>query len=500
MEPSIDCLLNIDVGTSSLKAVLFDLHGQMIARETAGYRYQTPVRNQAEQDPEDWWAACCKVCRKILEDRKVNILAVSVCGQAPGCVPVKADGSPLRPAILWLDRRADPQAAWLREHLDLSENPQIGVNTIDSYFGGVKWLWYRQNEPERYDATWKILQPNGFLVLRLTGEAVTDPSHAGICSPCFDFSSRSWSDRVCSLMQIEVEKLPMIHPSSEIVGAITPNASQESGLPAGAPVICGAADFVCSHLGSGAASKRTASIMLGTAGNLMAPAAEPPDTRLLNTVYFDNQVLSAGGVLAGAAVSWFVEMLKTELPDPLAALEQEAAAVPPGAENLLFLPFLMGERSPIWDPDARGVYFGLTAGHQRGHLYRALLEGTAHAFRGILEILAEGGQQVEEAIVINGGARSPLWRGILANVTGVPIRWRPNTDSTSLGGACLAALAGGMMRDLNEVQHWLEPTIDTLPDPRAHETYVRQHQVYAGLYALLKDSFKALKEIPAGAG
>ncbi len=490
---NIACLLVLDAGTSSFKASLYDTVGNLLAKETAEYAIQSPKPGWAEQNPQDWWDACCAVCRKISQRADFHLLAISVSGQAPGCVPLDAAGKPVRPAILWLDRRSVPQVEWLKEHLGLQTALDAGLNTLDSYFGGVKWLWYRQTEPENYAATWKILQANGYIVYQLTGEAVSDPSHAAICSPCFDLSQGTWSQPVCDLLEIDIHRLPELHPAASTVGLLTQSAAHATGLPAGTPVLCGAADFVCSHLGSGAAGYKSASMMLGTAGNLMCLSPRRPDARMLNTLYFNGEIISTGGVLAGAAVRWLGNILHLDLTSLYGELEQEAAAAGAGAENLIFLPYLLGERSPIWDADARGVYFGLSTRHTRGHLYRALLEGVAFGFKNLLDIFTENGADIKEIMIQDGGANSPLWRQIIADVLELPIRWRPGKDGTSLGAACLAAVAVGALDSLEDITTWLEPAVDTLPDPAARSTYTHLYRLYRDLYPRLKDLFPRLQ-------
>jgi len=232
--------------------------------------------------------------------------------------------------------------------------------------------------------------------------------------------------------------------------------------------------------------------MLGTAGNLLVPEPAKMDPRVFNTVHVTGEKLSLGGVMAGGAVHWFLEMLGGEESGLLATLEQEALQVSPGAEGLIFLPYLMGERTPIWDPYARGVFMGLTTRHRRGHLYRALLEGIALAFRQMAEIFSEMGSPIQEIVAINGGANSPLWRQIFADVLGVPIRWRPKSGGTALGAAFLAALGVSDQEGFAGLQAWLEPTIDTLPRPEEARVYASHYPIFCMLYGRLKDDFQKL--------
>ena len=490
-----ESLLSIDVGTSSLKAVLYDTAGNVLAKESAGYSYSSPRPGWAEQDPRDWWDACRQTCRKLTASVSANIRAVSVSGQAPSCVPVDRQGEPVRPAILWLDRRADPQAKRLnREFADLIHRSSA-MNTFDGYFGGIKWLWFRENEPDLYGRTWKILQANGFLIYHLTGQTVMDPGHAGICSPCLDESRLEWSPEICGLLGLSPDVLPEIHPAGEVIGKVTARAAQATGLAAGTPVVCGAPDFLCSFLGSGALQPNTASIMLGTAGNLMIPAPGRVDDRMLNTFYMDGRVISTGGVLAGGAVSWFSRLVKMYTPALLVELEEEAAAAPAGSGGVIFLPYLMGERSPIWDADARGVFLGLSSGSGRGCLYRAVLEGVAFAFRQLMDIMESNDARIGQVMVINGGSVSPLWRQILADVLEVPLHYRPQKDGTSLGAAFLAGKGIELFHEWDEIQSWLVPPITSLPDGENMPVYNRAYPVFAGLYSQLKGTFQNLRDL-----
>ena len=481
--------LTFDIGTSSAKVSLFKQDGSLWLSKSAGYPILYPHPGWAEQDPRDWWQTVSDLCKALLaEAGNPPVRAVCVSGQAPSCVPVDRSGEPLRPAILWLDRRAAPQADWLRACLGEEAAIRISGNLLDPYYGGVKWLWFFQEEPELYARTWKIFQAQTFITYHLCGEAVTDPSQAGMCSPCFNLGERAWDEGVCEQMGIDIARLPVLRPSAEVVGGVSRAAAEVTGIPAGTPVVCGGGDYACACLGAGVAGGHgagTAALMLGTAGNLLVPGLERTDPRLINTVHLTGAGLSMGGVLAGEVITWFRELFGGA---PLEALEAEAALVAPGADGLIFLPYLMGERTPVWDAKARGVYFGLSAGHGRGHLYRAALEGVAFAFRQISSILSECGRPLSEVVAINGGARSPLWRQIFADVLGVPVRWRPNSPGTALGAAFLAALGAGDARGWDDLDGWLEPTLDANPGS-GQEVYVERFEVYRQLYGRVKDLF-----------
>jgi xylulokinase len=485
--------LSIDIGSTSAKAMLYRPDGTVVASQSVDYPIQYPHPGWAEQDPNNWWNATRQCCQQILGNiSKEEICVVAVSGQTPGCVPIDRQGKPLRPAILWMDRRATPQVELLRSQLGTDIAEKISGNTLDSYFGGLKWAWFRQNEPHLYDNTWKILQANNYVSYRLTDEISIDPSQAGLCSPCFNLGKRQWDSTICDLMGLDLEKLPHIFPSQEIIGQVTTAASLETGLPVGIPVICGGGDFACACLGAGVVQRGSAAMMLGTAGNLLVPAPLKTDPRLLNTIHVTGETLSLGGVMAGGAVNWFKTMLGIDKPDLFNLLDMEASQTPPGAEGLVFLPYLMGERTPIWDPYARGVFIGLSTSHTRGHLYRAVLEGVAYAFRQMMEIISNTDAPIKEIIAINGGARSPLWRQIFADVLGVPIRWRPTSGGTSLGSAFLAAQSAIGNLSINDLSSWLEPTQDTFPNLNSIYSYQPQYEIYCSLYSRLRDFFPKL--------
>ncbi len=365
----MNAYLSIDIGTSAAKVSAYDADGSLLVSRSASYVIEALQAGWAEQDPDEWWRAVCSLTPQVMAAISGHRLAaISVCGQAPLCTPVDAHGRPLRKAILWLDRRATQQVDWLVEHVGEERCLRIGANRLDSYFGGLKWLWYRQNEPELFSRTWKIMQANGFVSWKLTGASAIDPTQAGLCSPCFDMATGQWDAAICETMGIPLTILPEIRPSQAVIGNVHAEAALASGLPLGTPVVCGAGDYACACLGAGVVRQGSAALMLGTAGNLLMPGASSPDSRLLHTQDAAGSPLTLGGVLAGGNLSWFAALFEDLsggiAPDFFAGADDAAALVPAGSDGLLYLPYLMGERTPIWDPDARGAFVGL---HQPSH-------------------------------------------------------------------------------------------------------------------------------------
>jgi sugar (pentulose or hexulose) kinase len=483
-------LLTIDIGTSSTKVSLFSVHGKLLASYQESYPIHYPEPGWAEQDPRAWWEAACRVSDKVIREAGAPTVAVVVVsGQTPSCVPVDEDGLPLRPAILWLDRRAHDQVSWLDENLGLDLAVAQTGNTLDSYFGGVKWLWFKQKEPERYKQTWKILQASSYIIYHLTGQVVLDHSQAGLCSPCYNIYVRDWDHEICKTMGIDLAKLPDLKSANQIIGAVSTQAARVSGIPAGTPVTAGGGDFAFSCLGAGVFEPGEAVLMLGTAGNLLVADPAASDPRLINTIHILGGMLSLGGVLAGGSVTWFKDMLRWEGDDFYTRMETEAEGSPPGAQGLVFTPYLMGERTPIWDQQARGAFFGLSHIHHRGHLYRAVLEGVAYAFRGMLEIVTGSGTQIEKITLTDGGAQSMLWRQIFADVLGRPVSWQPTSGGTAMGAAISGALACGALSDPSAIKNWFGPTIDIYPDRATAETYASNFQVFQDFYPRVREFF-----------
>ena len=485
--------LAIDVGISAVKVAMYDGNGKLLISKREAYPVSFPKAGWAEQNPNDWWMATQKLCQLVRQEIGYSSLrGVCISGQAPSCVPVDLNGNPLRQAILWLDRRADDQVAALQNKLDKGVAEHINGNRLDGYFGGLKWSWYRHNERDLYDKTWKLSQANSFITFHLTNSFAVDPGQAGLCAPCFNLENHHWDRKLIEDINLDIEKLPEVKQSWEIIGEVTRLGSTKTGIPVGTPVVCGGGDFACACLGAGVFHEGKAAMMLGTGGNLLIPKTKSYDTRLINTIHLTGESLSLGGVLAGGSVQWFREMLGIDDPNLLASLEGEAAQMPPGAEGLIFLPYLMGERTPVWDARARGVFIGLSSTHKRGHLFRAVLEGVAFAYQQMMDVSVEMGSQIKEIIAINGGARSALWRQIFADVLGVPIRWRPSSEGTSLGAAFLTALGVGDFSEFGEINAWLEPTINTYPDEANADIYRNRYNVYSQLYTNLRDIFVEL--------
>jgi xylulokinase len=477
-------LLGIDLGTTGVRAGVFDEQGSPLAEASEPCPSSAPAVGRAEADAEDWWTAVRGVCARLAARESLErVDAVAVTGQAPTAVLVDGAGRPLRPAILWLDVRADAEARALEAALGAGRAEALGGNRMHAYYLGPKLAWLRAHEPATLDRAAVVLQSHAFVALRLTGEASCDPSTAMLCSPLFDAGARRWSEEGARAVGIEASVLPRIVRSHDVLGGVTREGAAATGLREGTPVVAGGGDFAASALGAGVVDEGHACLMLGTAGNLLMPTDAPRfDPRLINSHHVGcDRWLALGGTLCGAALEWFRRTFAPGV--PWETLEAEARAVEP-AEGLIAIPYLQGERTPVWDESARGCFFGLDLAQGRGHLYRAMLEGIALGFRHCMAVAEEHGVHFAEVVAANGAGRSALLRQTLADALGVPVTWSSEGGGTLTGAAILAGLGAGVLESARVASEgaWRpRATVRHEPDPRAH---ARLRGVFARRLAL----------------
>lgn len=483
-------LLAIDIGTTGVRAALFDVRGKLVADATAPASPDAPEPGWAEGDPERWWRITCRLTGELATRAPLgDVGAVAVCGQAPTAVLVDGDGRCTAPAILWLDTRAVEQAKALGSQ---------------AYYLGPKLAWLAEHRGEKLRGARWVLQSHAFVAMRLTGEVATDPSTAALCAPLFDLGRRAWREDACARVGVRPDQLPPVRAAHEVLGEVTAEAARATGLRAGTPVVVGGGDFAAATLGAGVVEEGEACLMLGTAGNLLVPRRTPgEDARLVNAHHIGaDRWLSLGGTLSGGAQEWLRHALArgaggddTAVRGPLPAfelLDGEAASVGVGAAGLVFLPYLQGERTPIWDVDARGAFVGLSLQHGRGHLWRALLEGVALSFVDCQAVLEEGGVHLREVVAANGGGKSALFRQILCDALGVPLVYMPAASGTVAGAAFLAGLGVGVFEDATAARDWRGETLRHTPDPEATAAYRARLEVRREIYAGLRGPFARL--------
>lgn len=504
--------MGIDVGTSGTRAVIVGEGGRVASAATVDHEpMRMPHPGWAEQDPEDWWRAAISAVRAALEQAGLqgsDIAAIGLSGQMHGVALLDRAALPLRPALLWCDQRSQPQCDWITSRVGAERLIRLVSNPALTGFSAPKMLWVRDHEPGIYDRAAHFLLPKDYVRLKLTGEFATDVSDAS-GTLLFDVTHRRWSDEMLDALNIDRAMLPRACESAEVTGEISSATALVTGLRSGTPVVAGAGDQAASAVGNGIVSPGLTSATLGTSGVVFSYTAEPnldPQGRIHTFCHAVPGKWHVMGVTQGAGLSlrWFREQLgESETwyarqigEDPYAAIIREAEAVPPGSDGLLFLPYLMGERTPHLDPRARGAWFGLTAGHKRGHLIRAILEGVAFSLRDSLEIFKEMNIPVKQIRASGGGSRSPLWRRIQAGVFGEEVAALRESEGSAFGAALLAGVGSGTYRSVTEAARDAIKLSETIaPEPQAVDAYNKFYQVYRDLYPAARDIAHRLSDL-----
>ncbi len=504
-------ILAHDLGTTGNKASLYDKAGQVLASAFIGYGTEYPQVNWVEQNPEDWWQAICQSTQALLNQAHVSpaeIACVAFSGQMMGCVALDRQARPLRNAIIWADQRAVAEAdVWL-ERVGREETYRITGHRASPSYSGEKILWIRKHQPDIFAQAYKFVHAKDFIVARMTGNFVTDYSDASGMN-LLDLKKRDWSAPILQAIQFDPQRLPELHASTDVVGEVLPGVAAETGLAAGTPVVIGGGDGCCAAVGAGVVCEGSAYNYIGSSSWIGIATNQPildPKQRTFTWVHLVPGMYHPTGTMqaAGGSYQWLRDIFCE--PEKQAASQQEISPYdlmnlqveqsPPGANNLLYFPYLMGERSPRWNPRARAVYFGLTVKHTRADIIRATLEGITFNLRVILEAFLEQGAQVEAMRVIGGGARGRVWRQIMADIYGVPIV-RPALleEATSLGAALAGGVAVGIFKDFS-IAEALTPIVDTiLPNLQVKEKYERLYKLFNYCYEAFVPLYDQLAEL-----
>ena len=494
-------LLGIDVSTTGAKALLIAATGEVVASASTPLTVSTPHPLWSEQAPADWWDGVVTSIRRVLAESGVEtgaIAAIGLTGQMHGLVLLDENGEVLRPAILWNDQRTGAQCDEIRERVGRERLIRITGNDALTGFTAPKVLWVREHEPGVYARARHLLLPKDYIRFRLTGEYAMDRA-GGSGTLLFDLGRRDWSEEVVEALEIPREWLPPTHEGPQITGRVSAEAAEATGLLAGTPVVGGGGDQAAGAVGVGAVVPGIISLVLGTSGVVFATMAGPlvePEGRLhafCHAVpgrwHFMGVMLSAAGSLR-----WYRDAVAGGA--DYRALDEEAAAVELGSDGLLFLPYLTGERTPHPDPLARGAFVGLTVRHNRAHLTRAVLEGVAFGLKDSFELIQGSGMgPVREVRVSGGGARSPLWRQILADVLGAELVTVNTTEGAAYGAALLAGVGADAWADVDAATDaTVRVTGRTAPRPDAVAKYEAAYASYRALYPALKPTFSALAD------
>lgn len=494
-------LLGIDIGTSACKVAIFDKYGQVMASASGDYPVYYPQEGWAQQNPDDWWRAVCGAIQDCLQKSAISgdqIAGIGIDGQSWSAIAIDREGRVLTDTPIWMDTRAQEICDRLNEEIGSENIFRVAGNSLQPSYTTAKILWYKENLPEVYGKIYKILQSNSFIAYRLTG-AITQDLSQGYGVHGFDMRTGTWDEAMCEKLGIPMDFLPEIVPCDQVVGTVTAEAAAISGLAVGTPVVAGGLDAACGTLGAGVIHPGETQEQGGQAGGMSicidTYTADP--SLILGYHVVPGQWLLQGGTTGGGGVMrWF----EREFADyersrkgetgksSLTQLNEIAEVVPAGSEGVVFLPYMSGERSPIWNPYAKGVFYGLDFAKTKGHMVRACMEGVALSLRHNLEVAEGAGAQVDVLRAMGGSANSLLWTQIKADVTGKTVVVPASDTASTLGAAILAGVGVGFYKDYEEaVSLTVKETRRHEPNPENKEVYDKAYRTYRNLYESLKN-------------
>ena len=491
-------LIAIDVGTSSTKTALRDAGGRLLAEASAGYAVHHPFPAWAEMDVELWWQAACTTVRQVVAQAGIDPLAVGgigVDGVSWTLIPVDRDLRPLCPAMIWLDRRAEAEAAWLRAQPEAEAWVALNANPLDAAYVTPKLLWLREHAPEIFETAHCFLNSTGFLVARMSGALTCDITQA-YAYHFFDVHHDRWDAPAAQRLGIPLEKLPELVQPLSVVGQLTARAAQEMGLVQGIPVIAGGLDAAVGALGAGVVRLGQTVDQGGQAGGMLMSVdrviVEP--LLIFSHHVLPGQYLLQSGTVGGGALGWFRDVLGQAERGSFEQMSAQAAQSPPGAHGLIFLPYMAGERTPLWDTNARGVFFGLSYKTSRADMLRAMMEGCAFSVYHGLCIAEAHGARVGEWLGDGGAARSAIWCQIKADVTGRPFVVARQADGSegghTLGLFAMTAQAIGLCA-LWELPDFVERL---LPERKVYTPSMENHAMYQELFGVYRRLSEKMKE------
>ena len=502
-------VIGCDVGSQGTNCALYSADGTLVASSYQAYDLSFPFPGAAEQDPDLWPAAVAAGVRELLDELPEGASAVkglSFGSQLDGMVVCGNDARPLRPAMIWMDRRAERQAAAVAEKMSPADfYRRVGAN-LDSSHAVFKALWVRDEEPELWAMAATLMSPGTFVLKEIAGQVAVDYSNASSLA-LLDPRSRKWSPEVLAVVDLPETMLPEVAAATEPISTITTAFSEATGLDPGTVVTVGCGDEMAATLGAGVFEPGEVCDVVGTAEPVCAASSEPrEDPTMLVECHPhadpDAWLLENPGFVSGGNLRWWRDQFAPiergaeaeGLGDAYDLLSKEAERIPPGAEGLVFLPCMQGAMAPEWNGAARGVFYGLTLAHSRAHMTRAILEGSAFALRDIVEAMVNAGLDVRRLTIVGGGAKGPLWRQIKADVTGLPVRVPTSVETTATGAAILAAVGAGIHPSVGAAveafvsyrpeEHQPDPGVREAYD----EAYVRYRKVYASLKPVFADS------------
>lgn len=488
-------LIAHDLGTSGNKATLFTTEGDYVKSTTASYQTKFFNANWAEQNPEDWWKAVCLSTSELVgEIDKKKIAAISFSGQMMGCLCVDQKGIPLHNHILWADMRSVKEEAFMKERIDPWEFYHITGHRPSASYSLAKLLWIKNNKPDVYRNTYKVLHAKDYIVYKMTGRFITDYSDA-TSTNAFDINTFSWSEKILDGVQIEGDLFPEAVGSSHVVGTLQTGAAQECGLASGIPIVIGAGDGASAAVGAGSVKEGVTYNCLGSSSWIATTAKKPVwdhEMRTFNWAHaVPNMVIPCGTMqAAGNSYAWMKRELcreellraKQEGRSAFDLINDQIGAAPAGSNGLYFLPYLIGERSPRWNPNAKGAFIGLTMEHTHADMLRSVIEGIGMNLKIILDIMKQE-HTIHQIIAIGGLAKSEICLQILTDVLGVEmLPLNHLEEATSIGAAVCAGVGVGELESFSDINKFVQPLRSFEPDEKNHHLYEKMRSVFDHAY------------------
>ena len=501
-------LLGVDVGTTSIKVVVIDENAKALGISSSSYRLITPDQNSVQIDMEDMWNAYLKCIRLLQEGKKLDlskVAGISISSLCPGLVAMGENGEVLVDAIIYSDRRSTEEAEMILDAVGKDRLFEITANTaMAGAMSGTSMLWIKRHLPEKYEKTKYFGHLNTFMAHRMCGNFAIDYSNASYTNLFETAGGFRWSEELCEKIGIDIEKLPPLHKSTDVVGGLINEELIELGIPKGTPIVIGGGDTACATLAAGVTKAGDVCESVGTTNVLTICVDQPKfDRGFINRCHVVDGTWIYQGALSttGAAYQWFrdnfcqdlIEKASGSSKNAFAYMNEEADEAEPGCGGLVFLPYMLGERSPIWDPYARGVFFGLSLQTKRKDMNRAVMEGCGYGLRQLSEIAERvTGNKMTEFVSIGGGAKSETWAQIKADITGKDIIILDLNDMAPVGAALLAGVGAGVFKDVYEASEKVDKHVYKVvkSSDKHKDVYEKRYQVYTQLYPQIKELYK----------
>jgi xylulokinase len=503
---NVEAVIGLDVGTSSVKGLLIDTKGSLLAECEACYALRSPNPGWFEQDPVEWWQSALTVLRRLADfitDNKVRVLSIGLTGQMNGAVVLDAHSNIVRPCIIWADGRTVEECNEISQRVETNLLIAVTGKPAVTGYTAPKVLWIRNHEPDQFARIRHLLLPKDYITFRLCGELLTDASDASN-TLLFNITNRVWSTQILDALEIDQSILPVVRSSLDIAGWVGGEVAQITGLPEGLPIITGAGDSIAEIIGNSVVGTGPILSVVGSAGNISASCREPVIDSLgrIHTgchAVMDRWIVTGVQQTAGLSIRWLLENLNlyedlrkaNKEQDPYDLLIEQACALPAGADGLIFLPYLAGERTPHINPLAQGVFFGITLNHHRGHFVRAVLEGIAFAQCDALQLLRELHLPTDYLVVSGGLARNISWHQIIADISNLEVNYVESRKGAAFGAALLAAVGIGIFPNIDVAcKECITLSLTAQPQNSVRTVYEQTYALYKELYVQIHPLFR----------